>query len=151
MENTWYDWSVNYISKPNKETEGGVKGKIMSRFKANTTKDYSKPTSIKNLYDGGKKPTKLKMLEQSEDSIIKNIRNLFRFQIKKENEAIKDRIIRDIKNIFGMEEEDYYKPVRVDNFYSNNYVEYESSGDSKKPYQSNNPLINLTIFKRYHK
>ena len=50
-----------------------------------------------------------------------------------------------------MEEEDYYKPVRVDNFYSNNYVEYESSGDSKKPYQSNNPLINLTIFKRYHK
>ena len=50
-----------------------------------------------------------------------------------------------------MEEEDYYKPVRVDDFYSNNYVEYESSRDSKKPYQSNNPLINLTIFKRYHK
>ena len=36
--------------------------------------------------------------KQSEDKIIKNVRNLFR--LKKENEAIKNRIIRDIKNLF---------------------------------------------------
>ena len=51
------------------------------------------------------------------NNMTKNITNLFR--LKKENELIKDRIIRDIKNLLEQEEEDYYKPVRVDNFYSN--------------------------------
>ena len=55
----------------------------MSPFKA---KDYSKPEHVKNVCGGGKK--------QSEESIIKSIRNLFK--LKKENEAVKDRIIRDI-------------------------------------------------------
>ena len=42
----------------------------------------------------------------------------------KENKTIKDRRIRDIKNLFE-QEEDHHKPVRVGNFYSNNYIEYE--------------------------
>ena len=29
---------------------------------------------------------------------------------------IKDRIIRDIRTLFGKEEENYYKPERVNNF-----------------------------------
>ena len=45
--------------------------------------------------------------------------------MKKENKAIKDRIIRDIRNLFEHEEQDYYTPVRVGNFSSNNYIEYE--------------------------
>ena len=50
-----------------------------------------------------------------EGNIIKDIRNLFR--LKKETKAIKDRILRDIKNLFEHEEdENYYKPVRVNNF-----------------------------------
>ena len=57
------------------------------------------------------------------------IRNLFR--LKKENEAIKGRIFRDVKNLFE-QEEDYYKPVRVGNFHSNNYIEYENNGDRNK-------------------
>ena len=57
------------------------------------------------------------------------IRNLFR--LKKENEAIKGRIFRDVKNLFE-QEEDYYKPVRVVNFHSNNYIEYENNGDRNK-------------------
>ena len=32
---------------------------------------------------------------------------------------------------FEHEEEDYYKPVRVGNFWSNNYIEYKNKGDSK--------------------
>ena len=47
------------------------------------------------------------------------------FKLKKENEAIKDRIIRDIRTLFK-QEDDYYK---------NNYIEYESSGDRNKSYQ----------------
>ena len=30
------------------------------------------------------------------------------------------------------EEESYYKPVRVSNFWSNNYIEYESNSDKNK-------------------
>ena len=41
---------------------------------------------------------------------------------------------RDIKNLFEheKEEENYYKPVRVNNFWNNSYVEYESNGDRNK-------------------
>ena len=56
---------------------GGVKDQIMRLFKI---KDYSKPERVKTLYEGGKK--------QSDENIIKSIRNLFK--LKKENEAIKD-------------------------------------------------------------
>ena len=84
----------------------------MSLFK---TKDYSKSKCVKSAYGGGRK--------KSEDNAIKSIRN--RFKLKKENEAIKDRIIRDIRTLFK-QEDDYYK---------NNYIEYESSGDRNKSYQ----------------
>ena len=50
------------------------------------------------------------------------MRNIFR--LEKDNETIKDRIIRDIRNPTEHEEEDYYKSVRVGNFWSNNYIEY---------------------------
>ena len=37
---------------------------------------------------------------------------------------------RDIKNLFGHEgEENYYKPVRVSNIWSNKYIEYKSIGN----------------------
>ena len=77
---------------------GGAKEKIMSLFKKNITNDYSKPKLIINVYGGGKKPRKLKMQKNSEDNIIKNIRNIFR--LEKENTGIKDRVIRDIKKLF---------------------------------------------------
>ena len=52
-------------------------------------------------------------------------------RLKKENKAIKNRVIRDIRNLFEHEEEEsYYKPVRVGNFCSNNYIEYESNSKS---------------------
>ena len=45
---------------------------------------------------------------------------------------MKDGTIRDIKNLFEQEKEDYYKPVRVVNFWSKNYTEYESNWDRNK-------------------
>ena len=41
-------------------------------------------------------------------------------------------IIRDIINLFDHEDESYYKPVKVDNICSNNYVEYGSYGNRNK-------------------
>ena len=73
----------------------------------------------------------MESLSLEEENIIKDIRNLFR--LEKETNAIKDRILRDIKNLFEHEEEEnYYKPVRVSNFWRNNYIEYESNGDRNK-------------------
>ena len=71
------------------------------------------------MYDEGKKPRKL----------------------TEEYEAIKDRIIRDIKSLF--EQIDYYEPVRVGNFHSNDYIEYESKSIEIKSYQSKNSLKKL--------
>ena len=41
-------------------------------------------------------------------------------------------IIRDIINLFDHEDESYYKPVKVDNIFSNNYVEYGSYSNRNK-------------------
>ena len=64
---------------------------------------------------------------------------------KKGNKTIKDIRIRAIKKLFELEneEEDYYKPVRVSNFYNNNYIEYESKMIKIKQYQSKNTLMKL--------
>ena len=91
----------------------------MSLFK---TKGYIKPEPVKTVYGDRKK--------KSEENIIKSIRNLFK--LKKENQAIKDRIIRRIRTLFEQEEKDYYEPIRVDSFWNNSYIEYESSGDRNK-------------------
>ena len=47
---------------------------------------------------------------------------------------MEDRILKDIKNLFKheKEEENYYKPVRVRNVWSNNYIDYKNNGDKKR-------------------
>ena len=72
----------------------------------------------------------MNQLGLEKEKIIKNIRNLFR--LKKEIMAIKGRIIKDIRNLFEQEKVGCYKPVRDGNFWSNNYIEYESDGDENK-------------------
>ena len=59
---------------------GGFKVQIMSIFKTN---DYSKAERVKAVYGGDEK-------KQSEENIIKSIRNVFKL---KKNEATKGRII----------------------------------------------------------
>ena len=54
---------------------------------------------------------------------INGIRTLFK--LKKETKVTKDRILRDIKNLLEheKEEDNYYKPVRVIDFWSNKYIQ----------------------------
>ena len=48
---------------------------------------------------------------------------------KKYNERlIKSGVIRGIMTLF-VQEEDYYDPKRVNNFWNNNYIEYENNGN----------------------
>ena len=54
-------------------------------------------------------------------------------RLKKENKKNKDGILRDIRNLFKHKgEENYYKPVRISIFWSNNFIEYETNGDRNK-------------------
>ena len=71
------------------------------------------------------------ILKKEQDyTAMRDIRNLFRQE--KETKAIKDRLLRDIKGMKKKKEEENNKPVRVSNFLSNNYIEYESNGDRNK-------------------
>ena len=67
----------------------------------------------------------------ADDNIIKEIRNLFQLK-KKKDSNIKDKVIRDKRTLFDSDEEDYYEPVRTDNAFSSNYIEYKSNGDKHK-------------------
>ena len=70
-------------------------------------------------------------LSPEEEDIPKDIRNLFRLKMK--IKIIKDAVLGNIKNLFEYEkEENFYKPVRADNFWSNNYIEYKSNGNKNK-------------------
>ena len=77
---------------------------------------------------------------------IKDRRNLYK--LEKETKTIKHRILRDVKNLFEhKEEEHYYKPVRVSNFWSKNYIEYENNSDTNRTL-SVEEYLNIT---GYHK
>ena len=89
-----------------------------------------------------------KLKKERINTTVKYIKNLFRLEkLKKENEEIKDRILRDTTSAFRLEkkkvikdiiliniinlleneeEKNCYKQVRVSNFWSNSYIEYES-------------------------
>ena len=63
--------------------------------------------------------------------------------IKNKNDALKDRIITDIRNVFEYEEEHYYNPVIVGNFWSNNYINMKVTVIEIKYYQLKNILTKL--------
>ena len=89
-------------------------------------------------------------LSLEEENIVKDKRNLFRpikeqnytavkdignlFRLEKGINTFKDKILRDINDLFEneIEEVNYYKPVRLNNFWSNNYIRYESISDRNK-------------------
>ena len=72
---------------------GGVKGKIISLFKTNTTKNYSELARDNNVFGVCKKPRKLKIKKKQPDcKIVK---------------AMEDRIIKHIKILFEKKKKNY--------------------------------------------
>ena len=96
---------------------------------------------IRNLFELKRKIKKRKEIYYT---TIKDIRNIF--ILKKENEGINARIIRDTRNLFE-HEENYSKPIRVANFWNNNYTKYESNGN-RNTIPSTEKYLNK--FRRYH-
>ena len=90
---------------------GGVKDKITSLFKTNTTEDYSKSTRVNNVnttedyskstrvnnvHEGGKKSWKAKIKRQPENrAAIKDIKNLSEQQKEDETKPY----LKDINNL----------------------------------------------------
>ena len=112
-------------------------------------KEYNRLLFVKKIFFSQHIVTESSRLE--EEIIIKDVRNLFRLKrelnyaaindvrnlhrLEKETEVVTDKIfIRDIKNICQREEEEknYYKPVRIRNFWRNNCIEFESNDDRNK-------------------
>ena len=77
---------------------------------------------------------------------MKDIRNLFR--LEKETKPIKNRIISNIKNLLKHEEEDY-KPVKVNKFWSSNYIEYGSNSDRNKTLSDAEYLNKIRLCLKY--
>ena len=68
---------IDYILELEKKKEEDVKDKIISLFKTDKTKNYSKPTRVNNVYGGEKSKKNTKTKKQLDDNIIKNARSLF--------------------------------------------------------------------------
>ena len=72
IKNPWYDWLINHVPNSIGKTVDTFKDKVVSFFKASTPREYGKQTG----YWSGNRASKLKIQKQSEDNIIKSIRNL---------------------------------------------------------------------------
>ena len=72
-----------------------------------------------------------------------------RKKLQKNKERNK-RLIRDIRTLFEQEEEDYYKPKGVNNFWNNNYIEYESNGDKNRNLSLDEYLNKIKPYNNLH-
>ena len=65
--------------------------------------------------------------------VKKIVKNLFKPKKYHDYDDIEYRGIRDIKNLFYLSiDEDYYKPIKTNDAFNSNYIEYESKGDKNK-------------------
>ena len=125
MENSNYKNKTienkNSNTSPLGKNVGCFKDKAIS-LKKNTPKQtvherekkLSKPKTQKWIFFYAKKKEKEEKTRKKE----------IKFRI------IKDKIIKDIRTLF--KQEDYYKLIRVGNFWNNSFVEYKSNGDRNK-------------------
>ena len=50
--------------------------------------------------------------------------------------------------LFEQQQEDYYKPRRVSNFWNNNYIKYESNGDKNRNLSLEEYLNKIELYLR---
>ena len=83
---------------------------------------YIKENIIAKFKESNSPPRKLRKGKKSPAIFLKkllcidNLLPALTIFIERPVTAIKDKIIRDIRNLFEQEEQDHYKPVRVDKF-----------------------------------
>ena len=140
----WFDRLINknVMGKKSKIIRGKLKGNIIR--------------DIRTLFETNKEERKKKKHNGriNKNRIIRDIRTLFETNKEKEErkaneKIIKYDIIRDIRILFEQEkEEDYYKPKRVNNFWNNNRIEYESNGDKNRNWSLDEYLNKIETYSR---
>ena len=91
-----------------------------------------------NIFKSKRKEIKKSLMKPSKKKILKSkmkeIKEILFDPILDRDEKIEEikKIIHDSKNNFFKPNEDNYKPVRIVNAFSSNYIEYKSNGDKDK-------------------
>ena len=121
------------ISKPTKNNKKNIFKSKIEEIKQRLMKPLKKKifkSKRKEIKESLKKPSKKKILK----SIIKEIKEILHDPIINSNEKIKQikKILYDSRNNLSKQEEDNYKPERIGNAFSNNYIEYKSNGNKEK-------------------
>ena len=125
------------ILKKTKKENNVIKD-VRSLFRLKKERNDPVFKDIKNIFG---------LKKEIDETTVKRIRNYFR--LEKENKAIKNRVIKDIRNLFEHEEDNQYKLVQVSNFWSNDYIEYESNDDKSKNLSVEEYLNKITPY-LYH-
>ena len=114
--------------------------KSMSKNELINAINISKPTknNKKNIFKSKRKKIKKSLMKPSKKKILKSI-------IKESKEILYDQMldrdekIEEIKKLFIIQKinlfkpkEDNYKPIRIGNAFSSNYIEYKSNRDKDK-------------------
>ena len=106
-----------------KKKERSISGyKSMSKNELINAINISKPTknNKNNIFKSKRKEIKESLMKPSKKKILKSI-------IKE----IKEILYNPRNNLFK-QEEDNYKPVRIGNDFSSNYIKYKSNGNKKR-------------------
>ena len=91
---------------------------------------------------------KLQKYEKFFKKVEENLNRLERHQYN-DNEDLEYKGIRQIENLFNKINEDYYKPIKTNGAFNDNYMEYESRGDKDKNLSLEE--YNHAILRRYEK
>ena len=108
-------------------------------------------TYKKNIFKSKRKEIKESLMKHSKKkilkSIIKEIKEILHHPVIDRDEKIKEikKILYDLRNNLSQQEEDSYKPERIGNAFSSNYIEYKSNRNKdKKHYHPKIILMKLS-------
>ena len=93
----------------------------------------------RNLYEiENKKNLSKSKIKEIEQNLIELEESLFKLNKYYDYDDIEYKGIRDVENVFNIvafnrsTDEDYYKPIKTNNAFNGNYIEYQSKGDKDK-------------------
>ena len=73
---------------------------------------------------------KIKKIKEIEKNLLKLEKNLSKLKKYYDYHDIEYKGMRDVKNLFDSSiDEDYYKPIKTNDTFNSNYIEYESKGE----------------------
>ena len=128
---------MNSINEPEsvKESEKNFDNVRRQKIKKDINKLRDRPSKPKikeirkDLYR-----TENKKIKEIEKILLKLEKSLSKLKIYYGYDDIEYKGIRDIKRLFDLSIEDYYEPIKTNNAFNNNYIEFESKRNKNKSF-----------------